>query len=550
LDDWTRMHKAALAILLVGLLAGCLGSDPDPLPADLVLHGGRIWTGEQSQPWAEAVAIRSGTLLAVGSDEQALAFSGDGTRVVDLAGAFAMPGLRDNHAHVLDVVAALPASQVAAVLRPAPFIESEEEAEVRHEQDFATQLVYHGSRSVDAGLDEDGRNLGPASLYEDCGAGLVGEGVIASPSEELVASFKAAEDELARQGLTTVVEAQLRNMTHVAALLQMQEDGVSKVRWQLRVVPGCYPLLDRLGLTPTSEGDWVRLVGVKLYTDGYLGAWIAALREPYSDRPGWTGIRAYDADTLVYRVAEARDRGLLVGTHAIGDASGQQVLDAYSAAGLTADDRATIEHASVLDEALVQRFADQGVIASVQPSFATTDRVFAEDRLGPARLDGVYATRTMFDKGVHVVFSSDYPIEVIDPRWTLQRAVTRQELDGSPPWQPEDAVTVAEALRAMTWAQAFATREEADRGTLAVGKAADLVVLRENPFNADPSRLASSTVLLTVTNGLVTFEGTSSYPPPVPWAEAAVQPPERSSHAEMAGAVGHGHRHSMPLDRH
>ncbi|HJQ93623.1 MAG TPA: amidohydrolase family protein, partial [Candidatus Thermoplasmatota archaeon] len=468
-----------------------------------------------------------GTLVAVGPDAEALAFVGEGTRVIDLAGAFMMPGLRDNHAHVLDVVSVLPASEVAAALRPAPFIETEEQAEVRHEQDFATQLVYHGSRSVDAAVDEDGRNLGPASLYEDCGAGLVGEGVIPSPSEELVASFMAAEEELARQGLTTVVEAQLRNMTHVAALLQIEESGASKLRWQLRVVPGCYPLLDRLGLTPDSPGDWVRLLGVKQYTDGYLGAWIAALREPYSDRPGWSGIRAYDADTLLYRTQEARQRGLTVATHAIGDASTQQVIDAYEAAGITAADRSTIEHASVLDPGLIGRMADLGIIASVQPSFATTDRVFAEDRVGPERVQGVYATRGLIEAGVPIVFSSDYPIEVIHPWWTIQRAVTRQELDGSGAWQPKDAVSVEEALRFSTWGQAYASKEEAGRGTLAVGKAADLVVLREDPFMADPSTLASATLLLTVVNGLVSFEGEAAYPPPVPWDAGAVAPPLR-----------------------
>ena len=531
----TRVHKAALALLLGGLLAGCLGAGPDPLPADLVLHGGRVWTGEASQPWAEALAVRAGTIVAVGSDEAALRFAGDGTRVVDLDGAFAMPGLRDNHAHVLDVVSALPASEVAAALRPAPFIETEEEAEIRHEQDFATQLVYHGSRSVDASVDEDGRNLGPASLYEDCGAALVGEGAIPAPSPELVASIMAAEVVLARQGLTTVVEAQLRNVTHVAALLQIQEAGDSKVRWQLRVVPGCFPLLDRLGLTADSPGDWVRLLGVKQYTDGYLGAWIAALREPYSDRPGWRGIHAYDDDTLLYRTQEARSRGLAVATHAIGDASTQQVIDAYEAAGITAADRATIEHASVLDPGLIQRMADLGIIASVQPSFATTDRVFAEDRVGPERVQGVYPTRALIEAGVPIVFSSDYPIEVIDPFWTLQRAVTRQELDGSAAWQPKDAVSVEEALRFSTWGQAYASREEAERGSRAVGKAADVVVVREDPFEADPSSLASTTVLMTLVNGLVAFEGQASYPPPDPWAEAAVAPPQRASGDPHAG---------------
>ncbi len=513
----TPMRRLAAAVLLGGLLGGCLASDPGPLPADLVLHGGRIWTGEAGQPWAKAAAFRAGTLLAVGSDAEALSFVGEGTRVVDLGGAFAMPGLRDNHAHVLDVAAALPADQVADALRPAPFVETELEAEARHEQDFALQLAYHGSRSVDAALDEDGRNFGPLSLYEDCGAGLVGEGVIPEPSEDLIASFMAAEEELARQGLTTVVEAQLRNMTHVAALLEMQERGVSKVRWQLRVVPGCYPLLDRLGLTPDSPGDWVRLLGVKLYADGYLGGWIAALREPYSDRPGWTGVRTYDDDTFLFRSREAKDRGLTVGTHAIGDESARQALDAYEAAGVTADDRWTVEHAQVLDEALIARMAEDGVIASIQFSFATTDQHFAASRLGPQRLAGAYAWQTLAESGVVLAGGSDYPIEVIDPFWGLQRVVTRQELDGSAPWFPEQSLTVEQALRSMTWGQAFASKEDAGRGTLAIGKAADLVVLREDPFVADPTTLAATTVLMTVVNGQVTFEGEASYAPPAPW---------------------------------
>lgn len=517
----------AAATLMGGVLAGCLADEPGPVPADLVLLGGRIWTGEADPAWAEAVAIRAGTIVALGSDEAVRPFVGPATRVVELDGGFAMPGPRDNHAHVLQTAAALSSpEEVVAALRPAPFVESELEAEARHEQDFATQLVYHGSRSVDAGLDEDGRNFGPLSLYDDCGNGLGGEGSIEPPTEDFLARVMAAEEELARQGLTTVVEAQLRNMTHVAAVLDLQERGLSKIRWQLRVVPGCYEVLDRIGLAAydpdddeaDAAADWVRLLGVKLYTDGYLGAWIAALREPYSDRPGWSGIRAYDADTLLFRTREALDRGLTVGTHAIGDASGQQVLAAYAAAGVTPADRVTIEHASVMDEALIAQMADLGVIASVQPSFATTDRVFAEDRVGADRLDGVYAFRAMLDAGVTIVTSSDYPIEVIDPWWTLQRAVTRQELDGSEAWQPEDALTVQEALRAMTWAQAYASREEATRGTLAVGKAGDLVVLREDPFIVDAERLASATVRMTVANGQVTFEGAQSYPPPSPWA--------------------------------
>jgi predicted amidohydrolase YtcJ len=518
------VRKTVPVLLLVALLAGCLGpdgGDDADLDADLVLLGGQVWTGDEARPWADAVAITGGRLSEVGTDAQVRRHIGDGTRVVELDGAFVMPGLRDHHAHVLANVIGLEPGRAAEVLRPAPFIESETEAEIRHEQDFATQLVYHGSRGIDARIDEDGRNFGPLSLYEACGE-ATGEGAIVPPTQRDLEALMAAETELASQGLTTIVEAQLRNMTHVAAVLALQEAGLSKIRWQLRVVPGCYPMLDALGINVESEGDWLRLLGVKLYADGYLGAWIAALREPYSDRPFWTGVPTYDADTFLYRVNEARERGLTVGTHAIGDASAEQALDAYEAAGVTAEDRYTIEHAQVLGADLVQRMADDGIIASIQYSFSTTDQHFAEDRLGPDRLQFAYIWKTLAESGVVLAGGSDYPIEVITPLWGIQRVVTRAELDGSAPWLEEEALTVEQALKGMTWGQAYASKEEADRGTLTEGKAADITVLKENPMEVAPDELASGAVMMTIVNGKVTFEGEQSYPPPSPWAEAAV----------------------------
>lgn len=510
--------RVGLLVLVVGVAAaGCLRAGPAPDAvgaADLILVDGVVWSGDGQ--WHEAVAIRDGMVVALGANQDAMQLAGDASRVIPLGGAFVSPGWRDHHVHILAALDGATPQQAQAMLRPAPFVETELEAEVRHEADFALQLAYHGSRAVDAALDEDGRNFGPASLYENCGDSGA-EGGFEPPTPEYLAALAAAEDELARQGLTTVVEAQLRNMTHVAAVLDLQERGLSKIRWQLRVVPGCYPMLDQLGLTADSPGDWVRLLGVKLYADGYLGAWIAALREPYADRPLWRGVQTYDADTFLYHVREAKERGLTVGTHAIGDASAAQALDAYAAAGVTSDDRFTIEHAQVLGADLIERMAAEGIIASIQYSFSTTDQHFAEDRLGPERLQYAYAWQTLAESGVVLAGSTDYPIEVVTPAWGLQRVVTRAELDGSPPWLESEALTVEQALRGITWGQAYASKEESDRGTLEVGKKADLTVTRQNPFSIAPDELASLTVLLTIVNGQLTFEGEQAYPPPRPW---------------------------------
>lgn len=494
-----RTLLVALALLTAGL-AGCLDdpqldSTASGQQADLVLEDGKLWTPGEQPGFASALAVRDSRIVHVG-DEVPDDLLGEGTRVVDLDGASVYPGFRDHHMHPLR----------DRPLTPSYEPRSEVEQARADNENHAVQTAYHGQRHLQY---EVGDYEGNAPTdYENC-----------SPPDpdavdEARERYEAFEAEAAAQGITTLVDAYMGNLTKMAALEQMEAEGDSKVRWLVRVAAGCYEHLDEMGIQP-HEGDWVQWHGVKLYGDGFLGAWVAALAEPYSDRPGWDGILVHNEEALDHFLTEARERGLHVGTHAIGDATIRQTLDAYEE-HMPEDGRWTVEHAQVTTREIVERFAEVGAVPSIQLSFATTDERMASDRLGD-RVGHAYNWSGFVDAGVPVAGGSDYPIEVITPLWGLQRESTRQEVDGTPEggFFPENGLALDEALASITWGSAYAAHED-ERGKLEVGNHADLTVVREDLFAVDPHDIASATILMTVVNGEVVFEGETSYPPDAP----------------------------------
>ena len=322
------------------------------------------------------------------------------------------------------------------------------------------------------------------------------------------------QDQLAAQGLTTVVEAGLSDLGQLEALRRLDREGRLKVRFLIRVGWGCIEQAAAMGLKTGSGSEWVKILGVKLYSDGWLGPRTAALREPYEDRPHsgflFLGQPRADAD-----VARARELGFNITTHAIGDRGLETMLTAYEHDGVGEGERAQLEHAQVLGDDLIDRMARVGAIASVQLSFATTDMRFAESALGQERAARAYAWRTLIDRGVRLAGGSDFPVEQINPLWGVQRIVTRQEFDGTPPGgrHPDQRLTVEQALRLITADGALARMEEHERGKLEPGRYADLVVIRENLLSLPADCLAAGTVSMTVANGKVAFEGERAYPP-------------------------------------
>lgn len=252
-------------------------------------------------------------------------------------------------------------------------------------------------------------------------------------------------------------------------------------------------------------GGRLQMRTVKLYADGALGSRGAALLAPYADEPGQTGLLIQSEQRLQALVKRAIDCEVQPAVHAIGDRANRAVLAAFAQAG--AETRAAlrprIEHAQVVDPEDIARFADLGVIASMQPTHATSDMPWAEARLGPARLRGAYAWRRFLEADVNVAFGSDFPVERVEPLLGLYAAVTRQDAEGQPEggWLPDQRLGFAEALAGFTLGAAHAGHDEDELGSLEPGKRADFVVLSADPYAMKPRGLLALSVRSTWLDG-------------------------------------------------
>jgi hypothetical protein len=253
-------------------------------------------------------------------------------------------------------------------------------------------------------------------------------------------------------------------------------------------------------------GGRLQMRALKLYADGALGSRGAALLADYSDEPGHRGLLVTEPAALRKSVSKAHGCGVQVASHAIGDRGNRLVLDAYAAAlgdEADADHRWRIEHAQVVALEDIPRFAALGVIASMQPTHATSDMPWAEQRVGAQRIAGAYAWQRFLDAGVRLALGSDFPVEQVDPMLGLYAAVTRQDRAGNPPggWLPGQRLGAAEALRGFTLDAAWAGFAEDAVGSLAVGKRADFVLLDADPLAIEPAGILQVRVLATYVDG-------------------------------------------------
>lgn len=495
MDEPRKMTRRS-AIVVAGAATGSLAATPPDAGAeagaDLVLHSGVVWTGGRV---AEAVAIKGMRVVAVGGNPQVLRWAGRRTRRIDLRGAFVAPGFRDQHTHLIQTAVGGAALQTYQPV----FVPYDEERAV-----------------------ENRRRIGLRHLEIHARGETPVDQVTHSPvTEKLKNDLLTMQDEVARQGLSTVVEAGLRDLGALDALFQLAAEERLKVRFLVRVARGGIEEAARMGLRTGVGNEWVKILGVKLYSDGWLGPHTAALRRPYNDDPyGFPrrGIAFLAQERADRDVARARELGFNVTTHAIGDRGLRLTLSAYEHNRVSARDRWAIEHVQVMEDDLLLRMLRHGVIASIQLSFATSDQRFAEQALGRDRLRFAYRWRDLQRAGIPMVGSSDFAVEALDPLWGLQRIVTRTEFDGTPPggWLPGQRLDVRTALRLITSRAAFASFEEHERGTIEPGNYADLVVIGENLLTMRPDRIAAATRLMTITNGKITSEGAVAYPPTPP----------------------------------
>ena len=347
----------------------------------------------------------------------------------------------------------------------------------------------------------------PSGVFVDGATDLIAKRIPPMDAAEARKSLDAALAEMARVGLTGVHDAGVDASTF--ALYREYADAHRLTARIHAMIGGTGDDFDRLAANgPLSDyGDgFLDLRAVKLYADGALGSRGAALLAPYSDDAHNKGLLFHDPAELKAMIGKAVGKGFQVGVHAIGDAANREVLDAFAAVYAEQggkDLRNRIEHAQIVDPKDIPRFRTLDLVASMQPTHATSDMNMAEDRVGKARMRGAYAWRTFLKQGTVVAGGSDFPVESPNPFYGLYSAVTRQDHDGRPPggWYPQQDMTRVEALRAFTLDAAYAGHAETTRGSLEPGKYADFILIDRDIFKDKPARIWSTVVLETWVGG-------------------------------------------------
>lgn len=548
-------RREFLAATLAGLAAGpsawAATRRPPASAPPLVLRGGPIYTGVPARPRVDLLVLRDGRVAYAGGADAPRALT-RGARVLDLHGSAAFPGFVDAHAHltgiglreltlnlegtasVADLVERLrefaarqPAGPIvgrgwiethwperrfptradldAAVSGRAVFLErADGHAAVVNSAALALGGVTAATADPPGGevlRDADGA---PTGMLIDRAMGLV-EAKLPAPDATLKRTALERGARLyAARGWTG-----LHNMSvaaeDLALLRPLARDGRIGIRVENYMDPsGADEVLER---GPYDADGRVRVRGLKIYADGALGSRGAALLAPYADAPRSTGLLLLQREEALGWMQRARRVGAQVATHAIGDLGNRLTLDWIEAAlaGDAADRRWRIEHAQVIAKPDLPRFAQLRVIASMQPSHAIGDLWFAPDRLGPNRLGGAYAWRSLLDTGAVIAAGSDAPVEKGDPLVEFYAAVHRHSLDGraGSGWHLEQAVTRAEALRMLTWGPAYACGREAELGTLEVGKRADVSVFDRDLMTVAPADIPGARAVATVVDGAV-----------------------------------------------
>lgn len=548
------------AFLFFTLVVGCSTQrTADPVPGDphgTLFVGGTVVTGATQTPQKNyAVFVTGGTIREVGPAET-LRAAHPGARIVDATGATILPGLTDAHGHLYGLGVALEtvnlvgttsyeeviarvkqragtaapgewvtgrgwdqndwtvkefptAAMLDAALgdRPVVLERVDGHATLANSAAMRAAGVTAATQDPEGGRIVRDANGNPTGIFIDAASALIDRAVPAVSAAQRKARVLAAARAIAATGLTEMHDAGIDGATITAV-----QELIDEKRFPIRV----YGLLgDDAALLRTwfdsgplvAYGGRLTVRAVKLYADGALGSRGAALLAPYSDDPGNSGLMVSRPEHIQDVARRGRAAGFQINTHAIGDRAVRESIGAYAKAGVTAKDRFRIEHLQVISLDDVPRLARHGIIASMQPTHATSDMYWAEARVGPERVRGAYAWRTILESGGRLALGSDFPVEDVNPFFGIYAAVTRQDQKQWPEggWRPSERLTLAEAIRGFTSDAAFAAFEEKSRGTIEAGKLADLTIVDGDLFAMPPSELYRAKVRYTVVDGEIVF---------------------------------------------
>ncbi|MFL6741041.1 MAG: amidohydrolase [Sphingomicrobium sp.] len=368
--------------------------------------------------------------------------------------------------------------------------------------------VTAATRSPPGGRIENG-------LFVDNAIALIGKAVPPATPAENDQALAKAQDILLGYGVTGV-GSMSTSLGDWQAMRRAGQAGRLNVR--LMVYADELKLLGEVPRpTPWLYGDRLRMVGIKYYADGALGSRGAWLKQPYADKPDSRGLQFHSDAELSDLHRRAAAAGFQIATHAIGDAANAQVIASYEQLSKQygADRRWRIEHFQIADPADIPRLAPAGIIASMQPTHQTSDRLMAEKRLGPTRLVGAYAWRTVLKSGARLAFGTDFPVESPDPFPGLAAAISRQDMAGQPPggWIPSERLNFEQALSAYTRGAAYAGFAEDRIGSLETGKWADFIIVDRDPTKVDAQTLGRTQVLETWVAGKKVWQRPASASP-------------------------------------
>lgn len=546
-------HLCLALVLLAPLgLSGCSASGSGARSNITIFHGGTIYTGNPDQPVVDGVIVGSdGRILATESTVPAEWGAGS-VETVNLNGAVMFPGFVDAHAHLSGIgereltlnlegtgsiaelvsrtqmeLDGMPAGQLlfgrgwietgwpedriptAADLdavspkNPVAYVRSDGHALVANTAALQAAGITAETRDPEGGeIERDADGAATGLLIDNAMAFIMKLRASPGPEDQMAALEKGGEVYVAR-GWTGI-----HNMSVLPAEASMLEALDNDGRMPLRLHNAYDSDGFDIAAARRHETDTIQNRAVKLYLDGALGSRGALLIKPYADKPDSSGLALMSSAELRNMMARAASEDVQLAIHAIGDLANRRAIEAAETSNYRPQDRWRIEHAQILNPDDIERLAEAGLIASMQPSHAIGDLKFAPDRLGRKRLDGAYAWASLLDAGATIAGGSDAPVEVGSPMIEFYAAVARKDLQGESGrgWHPEEAVSREQALAMFTSAPAFASFQEYDLGTIEVGKIADFTVLSDDIMEIPAADILKVKPMMTVVGGDIVWK--------------------------------------------
>ena len=553
-----------LSSLMVGVFAMnvSINADKPAFAPDTIIIDAVIHTMDPSRPNAEAVAIYRNRIVAIGSSKEIKKLAGSATRVIDAKKRLVLPGFNDAHTHFLSGGFQLSSVDLRDANTPQEFAERirrfaasrpegrwitggdwdherwpEAKLPTRDLIDsvtpntpvFVNRLDGHMALANSVALKlagvtrqtldppggvivRDPKTGEPTGVLKDAAQSFVWKVVSPSSFDEKLAAARAATNYAASLGVTSVQD--MSAGADVGVYQALLDSGNLKTRIYAASPLPAWERLGRTGVKAHFGSEMLRVGSLKGFADGSLGSTTALFYEPYRDEPATSGIASdemYPEGAMLSRVREADRAGLQVLIHAIGDRANDIILTIYEQVERengSRDRRFRIEHAQHLRSQDILRFARDKVIASMQPYHAIDDGRWAEKRIGKDRARTTYAFRSLLDAGATLAFGTDWTVAPLNPMLTIYAAVTRRTLDGENPkgWVPEQRITVEEAVRAYTIGSAYAEFQEGQKGSITIGKLADLVILSRDIFKIESKEIEGVKVVMTLLDGRVVYE--------------------------------------------